>query len=238
MLICLDWAKSFWIHQIFSSGPGFGPHVTACVCSMAIPGGWFFPLTHLEVCAGVTSGTWHCGTCAWSAAQPPGRVLILAWWISLYMGLSQPGASVMLRLFVLCFTLSNSWVVLFSLFHMVSLVRWLWCDQCLWDVACSFLKTILWMFVQCGILNSQQHLHKALVEDWVSLAWAVLIVSLEKNSELFWSSAKFYLWYYRQMSSLYVSSITLGTLFSSMCTSIPLSCLASAINNVNICTNS
>lgn len=61
MLSCLDWAKSFGsIREIFSSGPCFGPHVTACVCSVEIPGGWFsLCLLYLKVCAGVTSGTWH-----------------------------------------------------------------------------------------------------------------------------------------------------------------------------------
>lgn len=100
-----------------------------------------------------------CGTCAWSAAQPSALFLILAWWISLYMGLSQNGASVTAQIdwFLFC-TQELSELCYFAFLVWCLLSPWsgfnvtaVWI---LWDVACSFLKTILWIFiVQCGVLN-------------------------------------------------------------------------------------
>lgn len=60
MLICLDWAKSFWIHQIFSSGPGFGP-MSQPVCAA-----WQY--------LGVDFSLWHTWKCVQVSHQELGTV--------------------------------------------------------------------------------------------------------------------------------------------------------------------
>lgn len=167
---------------------------------MEIPGGWFpsdifIPAFYSWDCVQVSHqelGT--CGTCAWSAAQPSAFFLILAWWISLFMGLSQNGASVMLTLFVLCFTLSNSWVILPFLCYCEVALMWpvsavyeglpvLFADNPV-DICC-----LMWDFKLTATSPQSTGGELGFLGLRCSdcLSW--------KNSELFWSSTKFYLWH-------------------------------------------
>lgn len=164
MLSSLAWAKVLESNrEIFCSGPCFGPHVTACVCSMEIPGGWFSLchlgcLLYLTVCAGVTSGTWHPRhLCLVSC---PTLSPLWSWPDEFLCVWDFPKMRLQLCSGCLFFVLHSVTVELYYFAFLVWCLVSLWSGfnvtsvWILWDVACSFLKTILGMFVvRRGILN-------------------------------------------------------------------------------------
>lgn len=107
--------------------------------------------------------TWKCvqvshqelgthGTCAWSAAQPSALFLISACWISFYMGLSQSGASVMLRLFFVSHSVAVG-LCCFAFLGLCLSLRWLWPDQCLDSVRCFWRQSCGCLLPDMGFLN-------------------------------------------------------------------------------------